>query len=205
MPRPRTPRLSPRKIAEAALGLVDEAGDFTLPELARRLAVSPSSIYHHVQGRPAIINGMRALIGEQALAAAGFPPSPGSWQEQTRAWARGYRAALSQHAKAIPLLVGETVTDPTTLEVYERLAALFTAQGFTSSQVILAVSMLDNVVLGSAVDSAGPPVAWRTTPEAHPAMHAALLDSVVTDRSDEAFEAGVRSVLDYLLRQVPAA
>jgi hypothetical protein len=33
-----------------------------------------------------------------------------------------YRRALGQHAKAIPLLVGEAVT---TLEIYEHLAVLF--------------------------------------------------------------------------------
>ena len=133
MARPRTPLLSLEKIHTGALELVDELGDFTIPQLAQRLGVSPSSLYHHVQGRPEIINGMRSIIGAQAL--AGFPPGDGSWQEQAAAWTRNYRKVLSLHAKAIPLLVGEAVTDSPTLEIYERLAALLAGAGFDDAQV----------------------------------------------------------------------
>ena len=111
MGRPRQAILSQEKIYRAALELVDEFGDFTLPGLAKKLSVSPSSIYHHVHGRPEIINGIRSVIGSDALAAGDFFTAGPDWRDRAAAWARSYRSALGQHAKAIPLLVGEAVTD----------------------------------------------------------------------------------------------
>uniref|UniRef100_UPI0028979B33 TetR/AcrR family transcriptional regulator n=1 Tax=Arthrobacter sp. TaxID=1667 RepID=UPI0028979B33 len=200
MARPHTPLLSLEKIYGGALELVDELGDFTLPQLGRRLGVSPSSIYHHVQGRPQIINGIRSIIGASALADRGFPPHPGPWQEQAEAWTRVYRRALSEHAKAIPLLVGEAVTDSVTLEIYERLAAVLAGAGFDDAQVVLGISVLDNLCLGSSVDTAGPSIAWRTEPGAQPVLHRALAGcrESLDARSDAAFEAGLSAALAYL-------
>jgi len=200
MPRPRTPLLSLEKIHTGALELVDELGDFTIPQLAQRLGVSPSSLYHHVQGRPEIINGIRSIIGAQALASDGFPPAPGSWQEQAAAWTRNYRKVLSLHAKAIPLLVGEAVTDSTTLEIYERLASLLSVAGFDDSQVILGISMLDILCLGSSVDTAGPSAAWQARPQSEPVLHGSMEGSryPLGGRSDAAFEAGLSAALAYL-------
>jgi len=199
MGRPLSPLLSPEKICRAALDLVDERGDFTLPRLARRLGVSPSSIYHHVQGRPEIINGMRSLISADVLAQDGFPPGEGAWREQVVRWARIYRAALALHAKAIPIFVGEAVTDEATLEIYERLASLLAAQGFDPRAVIVAVSVIDSYMLGSAMDAASPTMAWVTQPHAHPALHEALHDGVVAgDRADAAFDAGIAALVENL-------
>ncbi|MCY7326564.1 MAG: TetR/AcrR family transcriptional regulator, partial [Microbacteriaceae bacterium] len=188
--------LSPEKICRAALELVDERGDFTLPRLARRLGVSPSSIYHHVQGRPEIINGMRSLISADVLAQDGFPPSEGAWREQVVRWARIYRATLGQHAKAIPIFVGEAVTDAATLEIYERLATLLAAQGFDPHAVIVAVSVIDSYMLGSAMDAASPAIAWVVQPQAHPAFHEALHGGgLAGNRADVAFEAGIATLV----------
>lgn len=196
MGRPLSPLLSPERICRAALELVDERGDFTLPRLARRLGVSPSSIYHHVQGRPEIINGMRSLISADVLAHGGFPPGEGAWRQQVVRWARIYRAALAQHAKAIPIFVGEAVTDDATLEIYERLAALLTANGFDPREAIVAVSVIDSYMLGSAMDAASPAVAWITQPQAHPSLHEALHGAgLAGNRPDVAFEAGIAALV----------
>jgi len=194
--RPSRPLLSPQKICRAALELVDERGDFTLPELAARLGVSPSSIYHHVRGRSGIINGMRSLISADVLADAAFWPGEGTWQEQVVRWARTYRDALGRHAKAIPVFVGEAVTDDATLEVYERLAALLTGQGLDSRAVIIAVSVIDSYMLGSAMDAASPATAWVASPLTHPALHAAVYTGDLgSDRPEAAFEAGIAAMV----------
>ncbi|HEV7957017.1 MAG: Tetracyclin repressor domain protein [Microbacteriaceae bacterium] len=199
MGRPRKPLLSKERIYRAALDLVDERGEFTLPDLARRLGVSPSSIYHHVEGRSEIVNGMRSIISADVLADGQFPAGGGTWQEQAVRWARVYRNGLGQHAKAIPVLVGEAVTDDATLEIYERLAALLTDQGFPPRAVMVAVSILDNFVLGSAIDAASPDVPWVTRPPVHPALHEALSAADLSQhRSEAAFKAGVEALVDGL-------
>lgn len=199
MGRPRQAILSPEKIYRAALELVDEFGDFTLPGLAKRLSVSPSSIYHHVQGRPEIINGIRSVIGADALAAGDFFTAGPAWQDRAAAWARSYRSALGQHAKCIPLLVGEAVTDRATLEIYEHLAALFVEQGFAADDVVVAVTVLDSFMLGSALDVAAPESAWLADAEAQPALHGAFARaSLAGPRADISFEVGVTAIVAYL-------
>ncbi|BBE21840.1 tetracycline repressor, C-all-alpha domain protein [Arthrobacter sp. MN05-02] len=199
MGRPRQAILSPEKIYRAALELVDEFGDFTLPGLAKRLSVSPSSIYHHVQGRPEIINGIRSVIGADALAAGDFFTAGPAWQDRAAAWARSYRSALGQHAKCIPLLVGEAVTDRATLEIYEHLAALFVEQGFAADDVVVAVTVLDNFMLGSALDVAAPESAWLADAEAQPALHGAFAQAALAGpRADVSFEVGVAAIVAYL-------
>ncbi|PPB48016.1 TetR family transcriptional regulator [Arthrobacter pityocampae] len=204
MGRPRTAILSPEKIYRAALELVDEVGDFTLPGLARKLSVSPSSIYHHVQGRPEIINGIRSVIGSDALASGDFFTAGPDWRDRAAAWARSYRRALGQHAKAIPLLVGEAVTDKATLDIYEHLAAVFVEQGFAANDVVVAVTVLDSFMLGSALDMASPELSWLADPEAQPALHGAFAGaSLEGKRSELGFEAGVDAIIAYLETLLP--
>ncbi|WP_434992307.1 TetR/AcrR family transcriptional regulator C-terminal domain-containing protein [Arthrobacter sp. Ld5] len=204
MGRPRQAILSPEKIYRAALELVDEVGDFTLPGLARKLSVSPSSIYHHVQGRPEIINGIRSVIGSDALASGDFFTAGPDWRDRAAAWARSYRSALGQHAKAIPLLVGEAVTDTATLDIYEHLAAVFVEQWFAANDVVVAVTVLDSFMLGSALDLASPELAWLTDAEGQPALHCVFAGAALAGkRSDLSFEVGVAAIIAHLQALLP--
>ena len=67
MPRPRTPLLSTERIADAAMELVDAGSPFGVNAIARRLGVTPSSLYNHVSGRDEIIELMRGRLGEQYM------------------------------------------------------------------------------------------------------------------------------------------
>lgn len=71
MGRPSTPILSTDRIATAALDLVNSTGGFTIPGLARRLKVSPSSLYNHVAGREQIVE----LLRERAMSEVNLPTS----------------------------------------------------------------------------------------------------------------------------------
>ena len=54
MPRPRVRLLSVELIADAAIALADSGEPFGVNALARRLGVTPSSLYNHVDGKDAI-------------------------------------------------------------------------------------------------------------------------------------------------------
>ena len=65
-------------ILDAALALADERGRITMGELAERLGVSASSVYHHVSGRPEIIERLRDRLGAEIR----LPPMDGTdWGE----------------------------------------------------------------------------------------------------------------------------
>ena len=58
MPRPHKADPVPRADLLRRPGDVDRTGRFTFPELAERLGVSVSSLYHHVKGRADIVEGI---------------------------------------------------------------------------------------------------------------------------------------------------
>lgn len=84
MPRPSQPILSTAIITDAVMRAVDAAGDFTMPGIAEKLSVRPSSLYNHVSGRAEIIEYMRARVmagvsvDGESRARSGARRSPGS-------------------------------------------------------------------------------------------------------------------------------
>ena len=206
MARPSTRILTPSKIFRAALERFDEKQEFSIPQLAKRLGVSPSSLYHHVKGgRTEIIEGIRALISQDAHDRGDFPPGDGSWQDQTRRWAISYRHAMGLHPMVIPALVGESVDDAPTLEIYEALAQILESAGFQDGLLLDALSLVDLLVLGSAIDAASPEPPWEPSEQDHPALSRALAVLENSRRQDSAFALGLDAVIAELERKLNTA
>ncbi|WP_432547585.1 TetR/AcrR family transcriptional regulator C-terminal domain-containing protein [Kineococcus sp. SYSU DK004] len=201
MPRPTTALLSRPRILTAALELVDTTGTFTMPRLAARLSVSTSSLYHHVPGgREEVVEGLRGLLCEGAMP-AGTEPGEG-WREFAGRWARGYRAAMAAHPRVVPLLTAQTVSDPATLAGYEALARVLHADGFADEDLLHAVTVLDCLVLGSALDAGAPVDVWADAGDPASALSRAIAATRVQpgDRSQRSFEIGLEALLDGLAR-----
>ncbi|MCS3493124.1 AcrR family transcriptional regulator [Arthrobacter sp. JUb119] len=194
MARPSKPKLSTTAIAEAALKLVDAHGEFTLPQLAKALSVSASSLYNHVQGKGEIIELMRG----RAMAEIRLPdPSEDDWRESVRRIAMEYWASYAKHPRLIPLLTSHTVRDSTTLRVYDALALAFVSAGFNPHHRLEAITIIDSFVLGSALDAAAPAEVWQPDTESSKAFTEALEAGLSTEhRAEHAFLAG----LDVILR-----
>ncbi len=197
MARPRQAILSKRLIFSSALELIDKTGRFTVPELAQRLGVSVSSLYHHVAGRAAVVEGIRGLLAEQIDGADAARP----WPERVRRWAESYRAAFAGHPAAIPLLVGQTITDSTTLAAYDTIAEVLTGAGLTGEQVVTAVIMLDTLCLGAALDTAAPTTVWSADGRDSALGRALAAVPVGAEPSRTAFERQLTLIIDSLAEQ----
>jgi AcrR family transcriptional regulator len=181
--RPSKPILSPDLIYRTALNQLDRTGSLNMPELARELRVSVSSVYHHVKGRTGVLEGVRAVIADWDCG------DPDDWEEMVRRWAGHYRDAFARHPGAIPALVGQAVSDPTTLRQYDALATKLTSAGFSARSVVLSVSALDVLCLGAALDASAPSMAWKESPESNSPLHDAAVEAGLTDdRSRAAFD-----------------
>jgi len=105
--RGRPPRdadvLSRARILREALVLIDEEGlaAVSMRKLAHRLGVDPMSLYNHVDGKDALLDG----IAEVLLAALPAPPVVGDLRETMSAPAHGFRAAMLDHPRAAPLVL----------------------------------------------------------------------------------------------------
>ncbi|MET9685069.1 TetR/AcrR family transcriptional regulator [Streptomyces coeruleorubidus] len=194
MGRPRTPLLDRERIATTALEIVDERGDFSVPQVAKRLGAQTGSVYHHVDGRDGIVELLRERVAA-AIDPATLDLRP--WDTALEAWARSYRAAFAAHPRAIPLLMTSPVRAPRVLEQYERAVTLLLDAGFDPADVMPLLTALENLVLGSALDLAAPETMWELTASAPTPRLAQALSAVSEGRADRAFEVGLTGFIKY--------
>ncbi|MEU1272229.1 TetR/AcrR family transcriptional regulator C-terminal domain-containing protein [Streptomyces sp. NPDC005799] len=192
MGRPRTPLLDRERITTTALELVDEQGDFSVPQIAKRLGAQTGSVYHHVDGRDGIVELLRERVAS-AIDPGTLDATP--WDTALEAWARSYRAAFAAHPKAIPLLMTSPVRAPRVLEQYERAVTLLLDAGFAPAEVMPLLIALENLILGSALDLAAPETMWELTEEVPTPRLAEALAAVGEGRADRAFEVGLAGYL----------
>ncbi|GGX11768.1 TetR/AcrR family transcriptional regulator [Streptomyces chryseus] len=185
MGRPRTPLLDQERITTTALELVDAQGEFSVPQIARRLGVQTGSVYHHVDGRDGIVELLRVRVAS-AIDTSTLDLRP--WDAALTAWARSYRAAFAAHPRAIPLLMTSPVRAPKVLGQYERAVGLLLAAGFAAADVMVVVSALENLVLGSALDMAAPVTMWELPDETTTPELARALAAAGPDRTHAAFD-----------------
>ncbi|MGC0362711.1 AcrR family transcriptional regulator [Rhodococcus sp. 27YEA15] len=202
MPRPPQRLLSPEIITEAAVESVDETGDFTMPGLAARLKVRPSSLYNHVSGRAEIVELMRGRL----MAGIDVTSTAGTWSDTVAALAAEYRRNYAAHPRLIPLFTAHTVQVGVAFGLYNALAQAFSDGGFGPADTLHAITTVDSFVLGSALDLAAPDVVWASGPEVNDAMKAALATSGKNpERADAAFEFGLRVLIAGLVANSASA
>lgn len=193
MPRPRTPLLSTERIADAAMELVDEGAPFGVNAIARRLGVTPSSLYNHVAGRDEIVELMRGRMAERYT-----PALDGMWDEVVERMLRAQRRMYADHSFLIPLIVDKTITDPSVIASYDRLSTVLVDAGFPEEDVLEVVAIIDAFSIGFGLDLASPEDVWA--PETPTETLGRLVASGPRGaaRSDRAFESGLELLLDGL-------
>lgn len=198
MPRPSQNILSTSAIARAALALVEEKGDFTIPGIARALKVNPSSLYHHLPGgRLEIVHRMREELYARIDVAA-LRDGTQSPEVRLRSWMRDVRAALATAPGVVIILVSAPVQDALTLAIYEALFEILRDIGVPVDRRMAFAAMIDAVVLGSAVDAGSPVPLWQADPDENPELHALTVqddDSRAAAGFDLAVDVTVAAVL----------
>src|SRR5437879_8120056 len=112
--RRRRTALSRERIAVAAVALIDGEGldALSMRRLGAELGVEAMSLYRHFPSKAALLEAVVArLLAELPVPA----PTAARWQEAFRALARAYRALLTRHPNAIPLLATLELSHPGSL------------------------------------------------------------------------------------------
>ena len=194
MGRPSKPLLSTDRIAGAAMDLVNKTGGFTVPELARALKVSPSSLYNHVAGREQIVELLRERAMSDVALPADDPHRP--WTDVVADIMRSYRQSYARYPRLIPLLTSHAVNSYHALTMYNVLAVALGRAGFDPADTLRAITVIDAFVLGSALDVAAPDEPWQPGADVSPEFAAALATgSSKPERADDAFEFGIAVLL----------
>ncbi|MDQ0934659.1 TetR/AcrR family transcriptional regulator [Streptomyces turgidiscabies] len=145
-PERREEPLSRERIVEAAIGLLDEAGEggLTFRALAGRLATGPGAIYWHVTGKDELLGAATDAVvgGAMAIVTPGATP-----QEAVRALALGVFDAIDAHPWIGTQLARAPAQSPL-LRVFEHLGRQVQALGVPHAAQFTAASALLNYILG---------------------------------------------------------
>lgn len=131
--------LSRARIFAAALTLVDRDGleALTMRGVAAQLGVEAMSLYYHVPGKEAILEGVFDLL----IARADLPVGVVSAPEWIRGTAEGFRRLAVEHPRTFPLLTTRPIplADAAAAEPIEAGLAAFARSGMDAAQAYAAV------------------------------------------------------------------
>lgn len=207
MARPSQNLLSRALIARAALDLLDEQGVEALKmrTIADRLGVRGASLYHHVASKEDLLDAVAELINDEID--LGPLTTPGG-AEGICAYAHGYRGVYLRYPHMIPLVARRRVASDRALRGYDALLDALTRSGCSPAEAAEAAAAIDNLVLGSALETF---TAGFNLPPAHyasryPALTASLQASAthpggLSALDTRGFTLGIRLIL----RGLPAA
>lgn len=151
MARPRTPLLSRDSIRDAALALIDEHGlaALSMRGLAQALGVQAASLYSHYATKDAVLDEVANLLISH-VHTSGFERG---WREGLVGWARSYRAALSAHPHAVPLIASGTQRREEFLRMANEVHGGLVGAGWPARRATEISGAVKYLVIGAASTS----------------------------------------------------
>jgi AcrR family transcriptional regulator len=154
----RTP-LDRKKVAEAALRLLDEVGldGLSLRLIAGELGVKAPALYWHFKDKQALLDELATELYRRMTAVPEGPegPGPATWQERLLCANRGLRAGLLRHRDGAKVFSGSRFTGTEHALEQERLLRHLTEAGFTLAQAARAFTTAFHYTLGFVAEEQG--------------------------------------------------
>ena len=230
MPRPPRTPLSRDGILEAAIAYVDEHGlaALTMRRLGLLLGVEAMSLYHHVNGREDLLEGMtgRLVSGVRVPPREPIGPSDG-WQALLQHVAHAVRSLAIAHPNLFPLVATRPPAAPwlrpplRSLDLVEEFLDGLNARGVGDDQAVhvyktfttflLGHLLLEVAELGADTGPDSEPLDEGDAPVPNEGETRALLDYPVLLRmrprlrehsSEAEFENALEALLDRLDREL---
>jgi AcrR family transcriptional regulator len=159
--------LSRDRVLAAAMQIADGEGlrAVTMRRVAADLGVEAMSLYHHVPGKDALLDGLVDAIVAEIGAAIDGAPADRDWQAALRQRCLSARDVMERHPWA-PGLVGSRTTIPVALYAYyEEILATLVGGGFSYHLAHRALHALGSMALGFAQELFSPASAGGTFDE----------------------------------------
>jgi len=157
-------KLSRARILTAALELVDLDGleALTMRRLAEQLKVDPMSLYNHVNGKDALLDGIaEALWNEVQL-----PDGETEWREALRGFATSLRGMAHAHPHAYPLLMARGIMTAPELQAIDGAMHSLERAGLNREQAAEMIRTLFAYAVGyGMLELSTPPPAGATRTE----------------------------------------
>jgi AcrR family transcriptional regulator len=173
-----------------ALAVADNEGiqAVTMRRLARELGVEAASLYHHVNGKSQILDGLVEVVAAEIE-----PPKPSTgWRKPITQRAHNTRTSLRRHPWAVSLMASRTSPGPATLRLLETGIRCFREGGFSVLLAAHAVSAVDSYVHGFVLQEVNLP--FRDESELA-AMTGSIMEAFPASEFPYLFEMTVKHVL----------
>ncbi len=182
--------LNVERTLQVALAIADDEGleAVTMRRLARELGVEAASLYHHVNDKSQILDGLVDVVAAEIE-----PPIPSTdWRTAITERAHNTRVVLRRHPWAVSLMASRASPGPATLRLLETGIRCFREGGFSVAQAAHAVSAVDSFVHGFVLQEVNLP--FRDESELA-AMTGAIMETFPVSEFPYLFEMTVEYVL----------
>jgi AcrR family transcriptional regulator len=175
---------------EVALAVADGEGieAVTMRRLARELGVEAASLYHYVDGKDQILDGLVEVVAAEIE----LPKPSADWREAVAQRAHHTRGGLLRHPWAVSLMASRSSPGPATLGLLETGIRCFREGGFSVLSAAHAVSTVDSYVHGFVLQEVNLP--FRNASELA-AMTTAIMETFPASKFPYLFEMTVEHVL----------
>ncbi|ADB53987.1 TetR/AcrR family transcriptional regulator C-terminal domain-containing protein [Conexibacter woesei] len=198
------PALSPARIVEEAVALLDEAGveGLTMRRLADRLGAGVTTLYWHVETKDDMVDlALDAIFGETPVPSEA--PDARTWRDGVVGVLNDWRATMLRHPWSAALLQRPTL-GPNLLARMEYLQAALVSAGFSDQRLTAATWTLYNYVMGATVAKASHELSADDRQTAQQRLHdqrdryptLSASDYMLQDDWDGTFTTGLTYLLD---------
>ncbi|WP_369224907.1 TetR/AcrR family transcriptional regulator C-terminal domain-containing protein [Streptomyces sp. R39] len=148
--------LDRRRVADAALRLLNEAGleGLTLRAIAKELDVKAPALYWHFKDKQALLDEMATEMYRRMVADTRIDPA-GTWRDGLRTVSRGLRAALLGYRDGAKVYSGSRFTGIDHAPEQEAFLRLMTEAGLTLAQAVAAGRTVNAYTIGFVTEEQG--------------------------------------------------
>ncbi|MGW4799397.1 TetR/AcrR family transcriptional regulator [Nonomuraea sp. NPDC004297] len=149
-----TEPLSRGRIVTAAIGLIEREGAdaISMRRVAAELGVGVMSLYNHVPGKDALLDG----VAETVLSQVEFTDDPDAhWTDRVRGQARAFRQIAHHYPRSTMLVVSRQLHSTAGLLPVERALATLRGAGFDGADTVRMLRMFIAYIVGSLLREVG--------------------------------------------------
>ncbi len=149
-PRGRPPTLSRERVLRAAVARADDSGldGLTMRALADDLGVEAMSLYHHLRGKEALLDGLVESLMAEVGEATSAVLDDADWRLGVRRRCLAARDVMERHPWGPALLLTRTSVPPPVFAHFEAVLAAMVDAGFSYHLGHRALHALGSMVLG---------------------------------------------------------
>jgi AcrR family transcriptional regulator len=143
---PRRAALTRERIVEAAVRVADGGGlaEVTMRSVGRELGVEAMSLYHHLDGKEALLDE----LADWVFTRIDLPDEDEPWRPAMRERAASARRVLAAHPWALGLIESRRTPGPALLRHHDRVLGCLRANGLPVALAAHAFSVIDAYVYG---------------------------------------------------------